>query len=78
MSEMPRPENFQQAVEITEEIPTQVTEAGSQAKAPAPKRNLFRRAALVLALLAGTATVAITATTTGPTAAISNRPTTPM
>ncbi len=58
MSEMPRPENFQQAVEITEEIPTQVTEAGSQAKAPAPKRNLFRRAALVLALLAGTATVA--------------------
>src|SRR5258705_13923736 len=55
MAEIPRPENFQQATEITDEIPTQVTVAGSQAKAPAPKRNLFRRAALVLALLAGPA-----------------------
>src|SRR5258705_12911952 len=58
MSEMPRTESFQQATEITKEIPAQIGGEIPQAKAPAPKRNVFRRAALVLALLAGTATVA--------------------
>ncbi|TGN76250.1 HlyD family secretion protein [Bradyrhizobium yuanmingense] len=50
MSEMPRTETFQQATEITREY----------AKVPPaiPARNRVRRAALVLALLAGTATMA--------------------
>jgi membrane fusion protein (multidrug efflux system) len=50
MSEMPRTETFQQATEITRDY----------AKAPAaiPARNRVRRAALMLALLAGTATMA--------------------
>ncbi|MCA1361387.1 HlyD family secretion protein [Bradyrhizobium sp. IC3069] len=50
MSEMPRTETFQQATEITRDY----------AKAPSaiPARNRVRRAALVLALLAGTATMA--------------------
>ncbi|MCA1425239.1 MULTISPECIES: HlyD family secretion protein [Bradyrhizobium] len=50
MSEMPRTETFQQATEITRDY----------AKAPPamPARNRVRRAALVLALLAGTATMA--------------------
>ncbi|MCA1380403.1 HlyD family secretion protein [Bradyrhizobium sp. BRP23] len=50
MSEMPRAETFQQATEITRDY----------AKAPPamPARNRVRRAALVLALLAGTATMA--------------------
>ncbi|PIS99388.1 hemolysin D [Bradyrhizobium nitroreducens] len=50
MSEMPRTENFQQATEITADY--------SKARPSAPPRNMVRRAALVLALLAGTATVA--------------------
>ncbi|MCA1390158.1 HlyD family secretion protein [Bradyrhizobium sp. IC3123] len=50
MSEMPRTETFQQATEITRDY----------AKAPPamPARNRVRRAALALALLAGTATMA--------------------
>ncbi|MCK1732597.1 HlyD family secretion protein [Bradyrhizobium sp. 138] len=50
MSEMPRTETFQQATEITRDY----------AKAPpaVPARSRVRRAALVLALLAGTATIA--------------------
>ncbi|MBH5370223.1 HlyD family secretion protein [Bradyrhizobium glycinis] len=50
MSEMPRTETFQEATEITRDY----------AKAPptAQARNRVRRAALVLALLAGTATMA--------------------
>ncbi|KRP94302.1 hemolysin D [Bradyrhizobium yuanmingense] len=50
MSEMPRTETFQQATEITRDY----------AKAPSaiPARNRVRRAALVLVLLAGTATMA--------------------
>src|SRR5882757_5140526 len=47
MSEMPRTENFQQATEITNDYP----------KTPPTARNMVRRAALVLALLAGTATI---------------------
>ena len=48
MSEMPRTESFQQATQIADEI--------SQARTPSAKRGMIRRAALVLALLAGTAT----------------------
>jgi membrane fusion protein (multidrug efflux system) len=50
MSEIPRTETFQQATQITRDY----------AKAPAaiPARNRVRRAALMLALLAGTATMA--------------------
>ena len=50
MSEMPRTETFQQATEITQDYP----------KAPphVPVRNKLRRAALALALLAGTAAIA--------------------
>ncbi|UFW48790.1 MULTISPECIES: HlyD family secretion protein [Bradyrhizobium] len=50
MSEMPRTENFEQATEIVHDY----------AKKPRamPARNLVRRAALALALLAGTAAVA--------------------
>jgi membrane fusion protein (multidrug efflux system) len=58
MSEMPRTESFQQATEITEEIPAKIAGEIPQARAPAHKRNVIRRAALVLALLAGTAIVA--------------------
>jgi len=49
MSEMPRTEKFQQATEIANDYP----------KTPpaVPARNMVRRAALVLALLAGTATI---------------------
>src|SRR6187402_2347297 len=49
MSEMPRTEKFKQATEIVNDYP----------KAPlaVPARNMIRRAALVLALLAGTATI---------------------
>jgi len=49
MSEMPRTETFEQATEITRDYP----------KAPAaiPTRGKIRRAALALALLAGTATM---------------------
>jgi membrane fusion protein (multidrug efflux system) len=49
MSEMPRTEKFQQATEIAHDYP----------KTPlaVPARNMVRRAALVLALLAGTATI---------------------
>jgi membrane fusion protein, multidrug efflux system len=50
MSEMPRSESFREATEIAAEAPP---------AAPASsKRNVIRRAGLVLALLAGTATVA--------------------
>lgn len=49
MSEMPRTENFQQATEITDDY---------QRTSPTlPARNMVRRAALVLALLAGSAAV---------------------
>jgi membrane fusion protein, multidrug efflux system len=58
MSEMPRTESFQQAPEITEEIAAQIGGNIPKVKTAAPKRNVFRRAALVLALLAGTAAVA--------------------
>jgi membrane fusion protein (multidrug efflux system) len=58
MSEMPRTESFQQATEITEEIAAQIGGNIPKVKTAAPKRNVFRRAALVLALLAGTAAVA--------------------
>lgn len=49
MSEMPRTEKFKQATEIVNDYP----------KTPlaVPARNMIRRAALVLALLAGTATI---------------------
>ncbi|PDT91994.1 hemolysin D [Bradyrhizobium sp. Y36] len=50
MSEMPRTDNFQQAIEIPDDY--------SKAKPGAPPRNMVRRAALVLALLAGTAAAA--------------------
>ncbi|SFI98980.1 HlyD family secretion protein [Bradyrhizobium sp. cf659] len=50
MSEMPRTENFQQATEITQDY--------SKAPPRVPVRNKLRRAALVLALLAGTAAIA--------------------
>ncbi|UQR64636.1 HlyD family secretion protein [Bradyrhizobium sp. C-145] len=50
MSEMPRTENFQQATEIIHDY--------SKTPSRLPARQLVRRAALVLALLAGTATVA--------------------
>ncbi|MGY3076641.1 multidrug resistance efflux pump [Bradyrhizobium sp. LM6.10] len=49
MSEMPRTENFQQATEITHDNP--------KVPLPVPARNIVRRAALVLALLAGTAAI---------------------
>ena len=49
MSEMPRTEKFQQATEITHDYP--------KARSTVPARNMVRRAALVLALLAGTATI---------------------
>ncbi|WP_314951122.1 HlyD family secretion protein [Bradyrhizobium cosmicum] len=49
MSEMPRTENFQQATEITHDFP--------KASPAVPTRNMVRRAALALALLAGTATL---------------------
>jgi len=48
MSEMPRAESFQQATQIAEETPI--------APAPAASHGKLRRIALVLALLAGTAT----------------------
>ena len=48
MSEMPRTEKFQQATEIAKDYP--------KAPSPVPARNMVRRAALALALLAGTAT----------------------
>src|SRR5712671_6810885 len=47
MSEMPRAENFQQAIQITTEISTD--------RAPSATRRRLKRIALVLALLAGTA-----------------------
>lgn len=50
MSEMPRTETFQQATEITRDYP--------EAPPAVPTRNKVRRATLVLALLAGTATTA--------------------
>ncbi|OPY99459.1 hemolysin D [Bradyrhizobium sacchari] len=50
MSEMPRTETFEQATEITRDF--------SKAPPAIPARNTVRRAALVLALLAGTATMA--------------------
>jgi len=50
MSEMPRTENFQQATEIIHDY--------SKTPSRLPARQLVRRAALVLALLAGTAAVA--------------------
>ncbi|TYO65261.1 HlyD family secretion protein [Bradyrhizobium hipponense] len=50
MSEMPRTENFQQAAEIIDDY--------SKGTTPVPARNVVRRLALVLAFLAGTATVA--------------------
>ncbi|MEZ2142599.1 HlyD family secretion protein [Bradyrhizobium sp. DN5] len=49
MSEMPRTENFQQATEIIDVY--------SKTPPRLPSRTLVRRAALVLALLAGTATI---------------------
>jgi len=49
MSEMPRTQSFQQAAEIASEIP---------APSPSGVHGKLRRAALVLALLAGTATAA--------------------
>ena len=49
MSELPRAENFQQATEITQDY--------SKVPLRVPVRNKLRRAALVLALLAGTAAV---------------------
>ena len=49
MSEMPRTEKFHQATEITHDYP--------KARSTVPARNMVRRAALVLALLAGTATI---------------------
>jgi membrane fusion protein, multidrug efflux system len=49
MSEMPRTQSFQQAPEIASEIP---------APSPSGVHGKLRRAALVLALLAGTATAA--------------------
>ena len=48
MSEIPRTESFQQATQIAHEI--------SPAQTPSANRGMVRRAALVLALLAGTAT----------------------
>ena len=48
MSEMPRTDKFQQATEIANDYP--------KAPSPVPARNMVRRAALALALLAGTAT----------------------
>ena len=48
MSEMPRTEKFQQATEITHHY--------EKSPSPVAARNMVRRAALVLALLAGTAT----------------------
>jgi len=48
MTEMPRAESFQQAIQITPEIPA--------AQASMASRGKLRRIALVLALLAGTAT----------------------
>ena len=50
MSEMPRTETFQQATEITQDY--------SKAPPHMPVRNKLRRAALALALLAGTAAIA--------------------
>ena len=50
MSEMPRTETFQQATEITRDY--------AEASAAVPTRAKIRRVALVLALLAGTATLA--------------------
>jgi len=50
MSEMPRTETFQQATEITQDY--------SKAPPHVPVRNKLRRAALALALLAGTAAIA--------------------
>ncbi|KJC49928.1 hemolysin D [Bradyrhizobium sp. LTSP849] len=50
MSEMPRTEQFQQATEITHDYQKEPSRV--------PARNMARRAALVLALLAGTATAA--------------------
>ncbi|WP_063687079.1 HlyD family secretion protein [Bradyrhizobium stylosanthis] len=49
MSEMPRTETFEQATEITRDY--------SKAPAAVPTRGKIRRAALILALLAGTATM---------------------
>ncbi|MCK1385401.1 HlyD family secretion protein [Bradyrhizobium sp. 21] len=49
MSEMPRTEKFQQATEITQDY--------KKSSPPVPRRKMVRRAALVLALLAGTATI---------------------
>ncbi|WBL79877.1 HlyD family secretion protein [Bradyrhizobium xenonodulans] len=49
MSEMPRTENFQQATEIAHDY--------KKASPAIPARNMVRRAALVLTLLAGTAAI---------------------
>ncbi|TWB06321.1 HlyD family secretion protein [Bradyrhizobium stylosanthis] len=49
MSEMPRTETFEQATEITRDY--------SKAPAAVPTRGKIRRAAMILALLAGTATM---------------------
>jgi membrane fusion protein (multidrug efflux system) len=48
MSEMPRTESFEQATQISHEI--------SSSQTPSSRRAVIRRAAVVLALLAGTAT----------------------
>ena len=50
MSEMPRTDNFKQVTEVIDDY--------SKAQPSAPPRNMVRRAALVFALLAGTAAVA--------------------
>ncbi|MGY4629400.1 HlyD family secretion protein [Bradyrhizobium sp. USDA 4486] len=50
MSEMPRTDNFKQATEIVQDY--------AKTPAAAPARNMVRRAALAVALLAGTATIA--------------------
>jgi hypothetical protein len=72
MVEMPRAEDFQQAqaVDATLDAPGQ--------PATRPRRISVKQGAIALALLSGVTAAAFLATTIGPTAAISNRPTTPM